>query len=207
MKIHEISPAHLTIDDIRRIVREGYQLKLSEESVRRIQACRDYLDNKMKTQKEPIYGVTTGFGSLCNISVGADELSQLQKNLVMSHACGTGDEVDREIVKIIIFLKIQSLQYGVSGVQVATVQRLVDMFNNDVLPVIYQLGSLGASGDLAPLAHMSLPLLGLGEVWFDGKKRPAAEVNRHFGWEPITLKSKEGLALLTLSGLSSRPMR
>ena len=196
MKIHEISPAHLTIDDIRRIVREGYQLKLSEESVRRIQACRDYLDNKMKTQKEPIYGVTTGFGSLCNISVGADELSQLQKNLVMSHACGTGDEVDREIVKIIIFLKIQSLQYGVSGVQVATVQRLVDMFNNDVLPVIYQLGSLGASGDLAPLAHMSLPLLGLGEVWFDGKKRPAAEVNSHFGWEPITLKSKEGLALL-----------
>ena len=171
-------------------------MKLSEESVRRIQACRDYLDNKMKTQKEPIYGVTTGFGSLCNISVGADELSQLQKNLVMSHACGTGDEVDREIVKIIIFLKIQSLQYGVSGVQVATVQRLVDMFNNDVLPVIYQLGSLGASGDLAPLAHMSLPLLGLGEVWFDGKKRPAAEVNRHFGWEPITLKSKEGLALL-----------
>lgn len=196
MKIHEISPAHLTIDDIRRIVCEGYQLKLSEESVRRIQACRDYLDNKMKTQKEPIYGVTTGFGSLCNISVGADELSQLQKNLVMSHACGTGDEVDREIVKIIIFLKIQSLQYGVSGVQVATVQRLVDMFNNDVLPVIYQLGSLGASGDLAPLAHMSLPLLGLGEVWFDGKKRPAAEVNSHFGWEPITLKSKEGLALL-----------
>ncbi len=171
-------------------------MKLSEESVRRIQACRDYLDNKMKTQKEPIYGVTTGFGSLCNISVGADELSQLQKNLVMSHACGTGDEVDREIVKIIIFLKIQSLQYGVSGVQVATVQRLVDMFNNDVLPVIYQLGSLGASGDLAPLAHMSLPLLGLGEVWFDGKKRPAAEVNSHFGWEPITLKSKEGLALL-----------
>ena len=196
MKIHEISPAHLTIDDIRRIVREGYQLKLSEESVRRIQACRDYLDNKMKTQKEPIYGVTTGFGSLCNISVGADELSQLQKNLVMSHACGTGDEVDREIVKIIIFLKIQSLQYGVSGVQLVTVQRLVDMFNNNVLPVIYQLGSLGASGDLAPLAHMSLPLLGLGEVWFDGKKRPAAEVNRHFGWEPITLKSKEGLALL-----------
>ena len=196
MKIHEISPAHLTIDDIRRIVREGYQLKLSEESVRRIQACRDYLDNKMKTQKEPIYGVTTGFGSLCNISVGADELSQLQKNLVMSHACGTGDEVDREIVKIIIFLKIQSLQYGVSGVQLVTVQRLVDMFNNNVLPVIYQLGSLGASGDLAPLAHMSLPLLGLGEVWYDGKKQPAAEVNRLFGWEPITLKSKEGLALL-----------
>jgi histidine ammonia-lyase len=196
MKIHEISPDHLTIEDIKKIIRKGYQIKLSDESVRRIQACRDYLDNKMKTHKEPIYGITTGFGSLCNISVGADELSQLQKNLVMSHACGTGDEVDSEIVKIIIFLKIQSLQYGVSGVQVVTVQRLVDMFNNDVLPAVYQLGSLGASGDLAPLSHMSLPLLGLGEVWHDGKKQPAGDVNKKFGWEPITLKSKEGLALL-----------
>ena len=179
MKIHEISSERLTIDDIERI-----------------NACRDYLDNKMKTQKEPIYGVTTGFGSLCNISIGLDELSQLQKNLVMSHACGTGDEVDQEIVKIIVFLKIQSLQYGVSGVQLVTVQRLVDMFNNGVFPAVYQQGSLGASGDLAPLAHMSLPLLGLGEVYYEGKKLPAAEVNAKFGWEPITLKSKEGLALL-----------
>ncbi len=194
--VHEISPAHITIDDIKRIITENYTLKLSEESVRRIQLCRDYLDNKMKTQKEPIYGVTTGFGSLCNISVGADELSQLQKNLVMSHSCGTGDEVDQEIVHIIVFLKIQSLQYGYSGVQLVTVQRLVDMFNNNVFPAIYQQGSLGASGDLAPLAHMSLPLLGLGEVYYKGEKRPAAEVNAIFGWEPITLKSKEGLALL-----------
>lgn len=114
----------------------------------------------------------------------------------MSHACGTGDEVDQEIVKIIVFLKIQSLQYGVSGVQLVTVQRLVDMFNNGVFPAVYQQGSLGASGDLAPLAHMSLPLLGLGEVYYEGKKCPAAEVNAKFGWEPITLKSKEGLALL-----------
>ena len=196
MKIHEISSERLTIDDIKRIMTEGYKLSLSKGSIERINACRDYLDNKMKTQKEPIYGVTTGFGSLCNISIGLDELSQLQKNLVMSHACGTGDEVDQEIVKIIVFLKIQSLQYGVSGVQLVTVQRLVDMFNNGVFPAVYQQGSLGASGDLAPLAHMSLPLLGLGEVYYEGKKLPAAEVNAKFGWEPITLKSKEGLALL-----------
>lgn len=196
MKIHEISPAKITIDDVKRIVREDYKLKLSDESIRRINLCREYLDNKMKTQKEPIYGVTTGFGSLCNISVGAEELSQLQKNLVMSHSCGTGDEVDQEIVKLIVFLKIQSLQYGVSGVQLVTVQRLVDMYNEGVLPAVYQQGSLGASGDLAPLAHMSLPLLGLGEVYYEGKKQPAAEVNAKFGWEPITLKSKEGLALL-----------
>lgn len=196
MKEHIISPDHITVEDIKRIMKEGYKLRLSDESVARINRCREYLDNKMKTQKEPIYGVTTGFGSLCNISVGADELSQLQKNLVMSHSCGTGDEVDQEIVKIIVFLKIQSLQYGVSGVQLVTVQRLVDMFNVGVFPAVYQQGSLGASGDLAPLAHMSLPLLGLGEVYYEGKKQPAADVNAKFGWKPITLKSKEGLALL-----------
>lgn len=196
MKEHIISPERITIDDVKRIVRGGYSLRLSDESVMRINRCREYLDDKMKTQKEPIYGVTTGFGSLCNISVGADELSQLQRNLVMSHACGTGDEVDQEIVKLIVFLKIQSLQYGVSGVQLVTVQRLVDMFNAGVFPAVYQQGSLGASGDLAPLAHMSLPLLGLGEVYYEGRKQAAGEVNARFGWEPITLKSKEGLALL-----------
>lgn len=193
---YTISPAHISIDDIKSIIREHRTLRLSDESIARIQKCRDYLDNKMKTQKEPIYGVTTGFGSLCNISVDADRLSQLQKNLVMSHSCGTGDTVDPEIVRIIMLLKVQSLQYGYSGAQVVTVQRLVDMINADVIPVVYQQGSLGASGDLAPLAHMSLPLLGLGEVWQNGQKVAAAGVMKSHGWEPITLKSKEGLALL-----------
>lgn len=193
---YTISPAHISIDDIKSISREHRQVRLSDESIARIQKCRDYLDNKMKTQKEPIYGVTTGFGSLCNISVDADRLSQLQKNLVMSHSCGTGDTVDPEIVRIIMLLKVQSLQYGYSGAQVETVQRLVDMLNADVIPVVYQQGSLGASGDLAPLAHMSLPLLGLGEVWQNGQKTAAADVMKSHGWEPITLKSKEGLALL-----------
>lgn len=196
METHHISPEHLSIERVHAILRNNMQLALSEESVRRIQACRDYLDKKMENQKEPIYGVTTGFGSLCNISVGKEELSQLQKNLVMSHACGTGDEVPQEIVRLIVLLKIQSLSYGYSGVQLITVQRLVDMFNNNVLPAIYQQGSLGASGDLAPLAHMSLPLLGLGEVYYEGKKQSAADVCKKFGWEPITLHSKEGLALL-----------
>lgn len=193
---YTISPAHISIDDIKSIIREHRQVRLSDESIARIQKCRDYLDNKMKTQKEPIYGVTTGFGSLCNISVDADRLSQLQKNLVMSHSCGTGDTVDPEIVRIIMLLKVQSLQYGYSGAQVETVQRLVDMLNADVIPVVYQQGSLGASGDLAPLAHMSLPLLGLGEVWQNGQKTAAADIMKSHGWEPITLKSKEGLALL-----------
>ncbi len=194
--IHEISSAHLSIECVEAILKENKKLALSKDATERIVRCREYLDNKMKTQKEPIYGVTTGFGSLCNISVGADELSQLQKNLMMSHACGTGERVPNEIVRLMLLLKVQSLSYGHSGVQLCTVQRLVDFFNEDVLPVVYQQGSLGASGDLSPLAHMCLPLIGLGEVEYKGQIVKADEVLKEKGWEPIELKSKEGLALL-----------
>ncbi len=196
MKVHQISSKHLSIDDVKRIVSEGYKIALSAEAKKRIQDCRDYLDNKMETQKEPIYGVTTGFGSLCNISVGKEELSELQKNLVVSHACGTGERVPLEVVKIILLLKIQSLSYGYSGVQLETVEKLIYMFNENILPVVYQQGSLGASGDLAPLAHLSLPLLNLGEVYIDGEICDAGEIMEQRGLKPITLKSKEGLALL-----------
>jgi histidine ammonia-lyase len=152
--IHHISAEYLTVDRVREILENNIKIDLSEDAKKRIVRCREYLDNKMETQKEPIYGITTGFGSLCNISIDKDQLSQLQKNLVMSHACGTGERVPAEIVKLMLLLKIQSLSYGNSGVQLETVQRLVDFFNNDVLPVVFQQGSLGASGDLAPLANM-----------------------------------------------------
>lgn len=196
METHHISAEWLTIDRVGRILSENMKIALSDDAKKRIIACREYLDNKMETQKEPIYGITTGFGSLCNISIGKDDLSQLQKNLVMSHSCGTGERVPAEIVKLMLLLKIQSLSYGNSGVQLVTVERLVDFFNNDILPVVFQQGSLGASGDLAPLANMSLPLLGLGEVEYKGETRPSAEVLAEMGWEPVTLMSKEGLALL-----------
>lgn len=194
--IHYISTDHLSIDRVEEIITKGYKLALSDESVRLIERCRNFLDEKMKTCKSPIYGITTGFGSLCNISIGADDLSQLQKNLVMSHACGCGDEVLPEIVKIMLLTKVMSLSFGNSGVQLQTVRRLIDFFNNDILPVVYRQGSLGASGDLAPLANLCLPLLGLGEVNYKGRRRPSAEVLKEMGWEPITLQSKEGLALL-----------
>jgi len=116
--------------------------------------------------------------------------------LVKSHSCGTGDEVPTEIVKLMLLLKIQSLSYGHSGIQLQTVERLVDFYNNDILPVIYTQGSLGASGDLAPLAHLSLPLLGEGEVYFEGQKVHSSVILKQFNWEPIVLQSKEGLALL-----------
>jgi histidine ammonia-lyase len=150
----------------------------------------------MAHQKEPIYGVTTGFWSLCNVSVAPSQLSQLQKNLMMSHACGMGEEVPQEVVKLMLFLKIQSLSYGYSGVQLATVERLIDFFNHDIYPIVYQQGSLGASGDLAPLAHLCLPLIGLGEVRVEGKKISGEALNRLKNWHPISLQSKEGLALL-----------
>ena len=194
--IHYINSEHFTIERVKEIIAQNMQLALSEDAVKRIEKCRAYLDNKMETQKEPIYGVTTGFGSLCNISVSKQELSQLQKNLVMSHACGVGDEVPQDVVKLMLLMKIQSLSYGHSGVQLQTVQRLIDFFNNDVYPVVYQQGSLGASGDLAPLAHMCLPILGLGEVYYEGKRYQTEEINKKFGWQPIELQSKEGLALL-----------
>lgn len=194
--VHYISPEHLTVEDIREIICEKKKLELSDEAIKRIDTCRKYLDEKMRTQKEPIYGITTGFGSLCNISIDEEQLSDLQRNLVMSHACGVGDEVPRDIVKIILLLKIQSLSYGYSGVQLITVDRLIYFFNHDILPVIYQQGSLGASGDLCPLAHLSLPLLGLGEVVYEGQHMSGEELMRVLHWNPIELKSKEGLSLL-----------
>lgn len=193
---HHISPEHITLDKVKEIIDSRAQLALSEESVVAIEKCRRYLDTKMEDIGRPVYGVTTGFGSLCNVTIPEDKLSQLQYNLVVSHACGSGETVRPEIVRLMLLLKIQSLSYGHSGAQLATVQRLIDMFNRDILPVVYQHGSLGASGDLAPLAHLSLPLLGLGEVLYKGKIRPSAEVAAEFGWQPITLQSKEGLALL-----------
>lgn len=193
---HYISSKILTLDDLRDIIASNKTLALSEEARINIEKCRTYLDRKMESSDDAIYGINTGFGSLYNIKIPKSDLATLQKNLVMSHACGTGTEVPTEIVKIMLLLKVQSLSYGYSGVQLATVERLIDFYNSDILPVVYEQGSLGASGDLAPLAHLSLPLLGEGEVNFNGEKQNAADVLREMNWQAVELQSKEGLALL-----------
>jgi len=195
-KIHYISDDTLTFNTIQQIIEKGYKLALSDQSKRQIHKCRNYLDQKMETQKEPIYGINTGFGALYNKRISKEDLGNLQKNLVMSHACGTGDEVSSEIVKLMILLKIQSLSYGHSGIQLETIERLIDFFNHDILPVVYQYGSLGASGDLAPLAHLCLPMLGMGEVTYKGERISGSELLKKMNWSSIHLKSKEGLALL-----------
>ena len=187
----------LTLAKIQEIIDKKMTLALGDEAKRRIEKCRAYLNHKMESQKEPIYGVTTGFGSLCNISISKEQLSQLQKNLVMSHACGVGDEVPAEVVRLMLLLKAQNFTFGYSGAQLQTVQRLIDCYNDDILPVVYQQGSLGASGDLCPLANLMLPaILGMGDVYWHGRRCDVQEVYKAKGWQPIELQSKEGLALL-----------
>ncbi len=194
--IHKISPEELTLEKIGKILTENISLSLSEESVELISHCRDYLDRKLENNISPIYGITTGFGSLQNKTISSDQLNKLQENLVMSHACGTGPVVREEIVRLMLLLKAHALSYGRSGVQVETVQRLIDFFNDGITPVVYEQGSLGASGDLAPLAHLVLPLLGMGEVMYRGERHEAGRFLKQNGLSPVELKSKEGLALL-----------
>ncbi|MGJ3233639.1 histidine ammonia-lyase [Marivirga sp.] len=186
----------LTLAEIRVILSENKKLKLADKAVNAIVNCRKFLDEHIQSSEDPIYGINTGFGSLYSRNISKPDLEQLQSNLVMSHACGTGPEIDKRIVKIMLLLKIQSLAYGHSGVQLETVQRLLDFYNADILPVIYESGSLGASGDLAPLAHLALPLIGKGEVYFHNEKISGEALMAKMQWDPIHLKAKEGLALL-----------
>ncbi len=193
---HYISNKQITLRELDHVLHGHSKIALSEDARQKIIKCRDYLDQKLASSNNPIYGINTGFGSLYNKNIAKDELEKLQENLVKSHACGTGAEVPREIVLLMLFLKVQSLSYGYSGVQSETVERLIEMFNQRVLPKVYEMGSLGASGDLAPLAHLSLPLIGLGEVHYLGKVYSGKELLQLLNWERIHFKAKEGLALL-----------
>lgn len=192
----EITTKPFDLQTINNLVQNGTLVYLSEEVKSIISNCRNYLDKKISNSDVPIYGINTGFGSLCDVKISSDNLSELQHNLVRSHACGTGDFVPKEVIKLMLLLKIKSLSLGHSGVQLSTVERLVDYYNNDILPVVYTQGSLGASGDLAPLAHVALSLIGEGEVWTNGQRCSTSEVLSHNNWSPIILQSKEGLALL-----------
>ncbi|MFN0176622.1 MAG: histidine ammonia-lyase [Saprospiraceae bacterium] len=193
---HHISPDHLSLEQLGEILSIKSNLALSAEASTRIRRCRDFLEQKLAANDQLFYGINTGFGSLCNIRISEADLEQLQHNLVVSHAAGMGDTVPQEVLRIMLLLKIQSLSYGHSGVREVVVQRLIDFYNQDVLPVVFELGSLGASGDLAPLAHLSLPLIGLGEVWCEGHRQPSADVLQKHGWRPLRFQAKEALALL-----------
>jgi histidine ammonia-lyase len=190
MSVQALGIKKLSLADIETILK--HPIELDETSIANIEKCRAYLDRKMKEEGKTFYGINTGFGSLCNVKISNDDIEQLQENLVLSHACGMGNEVPQEIVKLMLLLKVKNFVYGNSGVSLQVTNRLIDFYNQTILPVVYQLGSLGASGDLAPLAHLSLPLLNKGEVYIDGIKRNANELS----FEALKLQSKEGLALL-----------
>ncbi len=201
--IAAMSSINLSIDNnltgfqqIKDILDQKLKVKISDEVGESISKCRDYLDKKIAVSEALFYGINTGFGFLQNVQIDKAQLTELQSNLLKSHACGMGEEVPVSIVKLMLVLKIKSLSYGHSGVQLETVNRLAEMYNNDILPVVYTQGSLGASGDLAPLSHLSLPLIGLGEVVYKGNRMPAAEVLKQLNWQPVSLQSKEGLALI-----------
>ena len=196
MTSFEIGSVPLSLAIIAKLIDKGTKLKLSPKATLAIEKCRRYLDEKLRNSEDPIYGINTGFGYLQHIKIEPDRLKQLQHNLLLSHACGTGQEVPKAIVKLMLLLKIQSLSYGHSAIALTTIQRLIDFYNNDILPVIYTQGSLGASGDLAPLAHLALPLIGAGEVYYENEKINAQSLHDKFGWAALELQSKEGLALI-----------
>jgi histidine ammonia-lyase len=192
----EIGQGLLSISELKRIIESNQPISLSEESKSRIQKNRAYLERKIKEKDARFYGINTGFGALCDVKINSEELEQLQENLVMSHACGMGDEVRPEVAKLMLLLKVKSFAFGYSGVSLELVERLIFFYNNDIVPIIWEVGSLGASGDLAPLAHMSLPVIGMGWVRVNGERQEASAVLKSFGVAPIKLKAKEGLALL-----------
>ena len=194
--VHTIDASPIDLRIIQDILTNDKKLLLSAGAIARIEKCRAFLDERMKSVSKPIYGINTGFGALYNVKIKGENLQKLQENLVMSHACGAGEEVPKTIVKLMLLLKIQSLSYGHSGIQLQTVNRLLDFYNNNITPIVYDQGSLGASGDLSPLAHLVLPLIGLGELDYKGERFSGEEILRLFGWEKINLQSKEGLALL-----------
>lgn len=196
MDTYHIGSQPLSITLIDTILKSKAKLALDDSAREKIQLCRSYLDKKIADSGKAVYGVNTGFGSLCKVKISDDDLEQLQYNLIRSHACGVGPVIPDTICKILLLLKIQSLSYGNSGVSVETVWRLIDFYNLDILPVIYEQGSLGASGDLCPLSHMSLALIGEGSVKYNGEIRQTAEVLKDFKLSALKLQSKEGLALL-----------
>ena len=191
-----INNQEFSISALIQLVNSNQQLELGENAKVAIVKCREYLENKIQAENATIYGINTGFGALCDTSISQNDLVALQKNLVLSHACGMGDRVPNHLVKRMLLLKIIGLSKGYSGVQISTIERLIYFYNNNIYPVVYQLGSLGASGDLAPLAHLSLPLIGEGEIEVDGILQETATYYQKMGISPLSLRSKEGLALL-----------
>ncbi len=185
----------MTIEDLVSVARHGAQVMLTASAVRRIRASRQLVDRWVK-ENRAIYGITTGFGALSDVSISAKDTRRLQENILMSHSSGVGAPLDPEIVRATMALRIKDLARGHSGIRLKTVRQLTALLNRDVCPIVPQQGSVGASGDLAPLAHLALVLIGRGEALYRGQRMPGADALRSGGLKPIRLQSAEGLALV-----------
>lgn len=192
----KIDHQFLALEELWPIIQASGNVKLSEEAKEAVLHNRLYLEGKIAEEGSQYYGINTGFGSLCNVKIPRADLVALQENLVRSHATGMGDIVSDEIARLILFLKIKNLSFGFSGVRPELILHMINMYNNEVLPVIYELGSLGASGDLAPLAHLGLTILGEGEARYRGERVLSEVALKRSGLSPLTLREKEGLAIL-----------
>ncbi|MDD2574603.1 MAG: aromatic amino acid lyase, partial [Firmicutes bacterium] len=185
----------LAIEQVAMVAREGRPVMLDPAAVERINISRSIVEEYV-SREEVVYGVTTGFGRFSDVAISKDETETLQRNLIVSHACGVGDSFERDITRAVMLLRVNTLCRGYSGVRLETLSLLIEMLNKGVHPVIPQKGSLGASGDLAPLAHMVLVMLGEGSAEYKGDILPGAEALKRAGLKPCTLSSKEGLALI-----------
>jgi histidine ammonia-lyase len=197
-----LSPGALALDDVERLLRGGETVTLAAGARPAIAAAAAAVERAL-TRHEPVYGVNTGFGKLARTRIPDGQLRELQRRLLLSHAAGVGRPLDDAVVRLILILKVNALARGYSGVRPIVVERLLDFANAGVLPIVPERGSVGASGDLAPLAHLSLPLIGEGEVRFQGERLPAAEGLRRAGLEPVELAAKEGLALINGTQVST----
>jgi histidine ammonia-lyase len=192
---HLLNGTGLTLEVVRTLGRSCAPIGLAPDAVERITASRAIVD-RLQAGAVSYYGINTGFGALAHTRIAAGDIEKLQENLILSHAVGVGREIDPAIVQLMLLLKVNALALGLSGVRPILVEYLLRFYNAGLSPVVYAKGSLGASGDLAPLAHLTLGLLGLGEVWLDGRKAPASAALASLGLPPLRLKSKEGLALI-----------
>lgn len=192
----EINGSNLDINSFSKVVLDYELVSISESSKKLVNEAREYVVEVLKSEV-PTYGINTGFGKLSVVSIKREEVSKLQENLIKSHACGVGEKFSEAVVRGMLLLRINALIKGYSGIRLKVIEKMVELLNKNVIPVVYSQGSLGASGDLAPLSHMSLPLLGLGEVVYKGKEMPSIDALKLAGIEPLeSLKAKEGLSLI-----------
>ncbi len=191
----QIDGRSLTLQNFIAVTRGYQKVQLTEASIAAIDKSRKLVD-QIVDQKRIVYGISTGFGKFSDVSISKEDSAQLQKNLIISHSCGVGEPFSKEVARGIVLLRANALARGNSGVRHSTIQTMVDMLNKDVVPIIPQKGSLGASGDLAPLSHMVLVMLGEGEAWYQGERLNGKEAMQKAGIPTIELTSKEGLGLI-----------